>query len=301
MPSAELAVDAAAGSVLLGGAAEVLVPFSLVSFMESSTGQERCRAMAEQWRALVQDELLVVLVDSDEVDGLLSTHPAYTKLCVPVPGGPLVAKKLFCRSEDSFYDEVIPRLTRSVEAARNGGRGKTEWRAWMRSALTCMYEGVHVAPIRVSERVASLLSGEGGCSRVVLEAGVSGLRPRWLETVAKTALSCGVPMASLSLALCDSPNVAGLLAKAVEAGITRFATTTLRSPCLAEEPTGGGLFTGTAPLMCIDTAVAFAVGWNECGDRGGQLTKVEEALLKTSGEYKAALADEWASLLLEER
>lgn len=299
--TAEYAVDAAVGAVLLGGAAEVLVPASLVHFLEhpsrrvDTSGQRPTAA----WDALLRDGRVVVLVGSRDVDELVERFPAYTKLCVPVPGGPLAAKMFFGVTETAFFAEEVPRTVRRVERARAQGHN-VQWRAWLRSSLTCLYEGTHVAPIRVAEHTASLIKDEGGCSHVILEAGVEGLRPRWLETMVKTALSCGVPTATLALALCESPNAAVLLAKAVEMGVSQFATTSLSLPTESEgspcdQPR---LFDGAQPLIGVDTAVTFAVGWSETSARGS-ITADEEALLQSSRDYVDALTDEWQSLRRE--
>lgn len=298
---ATFAVEAAAGAVLLAGANEVLVPSSLVEFVEawgppgnghgsSHAAPLPLDACVTTWKELAKDHRLVVLVGHRDVPAMLQRYPAYHNLCVPVPSGPLSAKMFFNQSGAGFYqDDISVMLDAIADAAGSaGGPSTVQWRAWMRSGLTCRYEGAHVNAIRVSEHAAELLGHHGGCcQQVILEQGTDGLTPRWLETVAKTALSCGVPTAALSLALCSSSNATRLMGKAVDVGITQFATSTLRD-C-------GSPFVGAEALVDTPTAAAFAIGWTETS-AASQVTAAEEELLSSGAEFADSLAEEWAAL-----
>lgn len=283
--STALCTAAATGAILLGGATEVLVPSSLVSFMEAarlhaaSGGASHSRL--SEWETLVEEQRVIVLVDDGAVERFVTQYPQFHRLCVPVPSGPLVSKLVFRDGVDVFYDERVKRVASVVAAAGP----KVQWQAWMRSALTCPYEGVYVPPIRVADLTARLLRGEGGCTSVVWEAAVAGLAPRWLETLLKTALACGVPTATLSLSLCNEGTAPALLSKAVDFGVTRMSTNALGTLPMWE---GCGSPLPPSALIC------FAAGWS---DVQGHLSDADEELLETSVAFREALHASWQDLL----
>ncbi|TPP40600.1 hypothetical protein CGC20_13925 [Leishmania donovani] len=193
-PLADVAVDIVAGALTLTSANEVLVPASLVHYVESCRTEAKRTASGAltqwpwpAWDVALKEQRLVTLVTAGDVARLVSSDcygGAYRTLCVPVPAGPLVAQLDFGITVDRFYAEVLPGVLDVV-----GADGRVRWRAWMRSALTCAYEGTHVPPIRVAEYTSQLLRQTGGCESVMWEAAVTGLTPRWLETASKTALA----------------------------------------------------------------------------------------------------------------
>ncbi|AYU80185.1 conserved hypothetical protein [Leishmania infantum JPCM5] len=259
-PLADVAVDIVAGALTLTSANEVLVPASLVHYVESCRTEAKRTASGAltqwpwpAWDVALKEQRLVTLVTAGDVARLVSSDcygGAYRTLCVPVPAGPLVAQLDFGITVDTFYAEVLPGVLDVV-----GADGRVRWRAWMRSALTCAYEGTHVPPIRVAEYTSQLLRQTGGCESVMWEAAVTGLTPRWLETASKTALAVGVPSGLLALALPEESGcTARLLAKSVEVGVTSWATC-----AVASSP----LYPHTSPVASPQTVQLFTTGWND--------------------------------------
>lgn len=288
--SADLAVDAAVGAVVLAGAHEVLVPVDLATFIGSFTpvsfpplpSTSLDGPLLHQWNTLLEDERLVLLVRHTEVEAALTRLPQYRKLCVPVPAGPLIARLGFDTYADTFYSEALPHLT-SVMASAGAG---VEWRAWVRSALTCRYEGTYVPPIRVSENTARLLRDEeGACTSVLWEEAVQGLTSRWLETATKTALSCGVPTSALGFAFASGAGGTRLLSKAIDMGVGQFATCSLPNEAVFD--TAEGLV--TAAQVAVLTA-----GWN---DAHSAMTANDEDLLEDASSYVDALCARWSSFV----
>lgn len=285
--SADFAADLTAAALLLGGAAEVLVPYSLVQFMEAERQQTQCRpetaAMRSTWAAAVSTQKVAVLVGCTDGIQLLASPLAeeYKRLCVAVPGGPLISKLSFRQTIDSFYHNSLPSFI-DAAVALNG----VQWRAWMRSSLTCQFEGSFVPPLRVMEDAAQLLQQCNNCNGVMLEEGISGLTPRWLETAAKTAAGNGIPASSLGLALHAerSDVVSRLLHKAVEVGVVSWA-----SCSLANSP----LFDHTGPMPSLADVQCFANGWNDAAMSLGP--KEEEALVRCTAFVEAA-NEKWQSM-----
>ncbi|KAG5500357.1 hypothetical protein JKF63_03449 [Porcisia hertigi] len=281
-PLADFAVDIVTGALSLTGATEVLVPASLVHYVESRRADATLATTSAQrqwpwpaWEAAVEEHRLVTLVRAQEAALLINSDlygGKYSSLCVPVPAGPLVAQLDFGIPVDAFYGEVLPGVMDAVAAS-----SRVRWRAWMRSALTCAYEGTHVPPIRVAEYTSQLLRQTGGCERVIWEAAVTGLTPRWLETASKTALAVGVSPESLALALPEESScTARLLDKSVEVGITSWTTC-----AVAESP----LYGQASPVASPESVQLFVTGWNcasapesrTCGD-GADSDPAEETL-----------------------
>ncbi|KEG12495.1 hypothetical protein DQ04_01671120, partial [Trypanosoma grayi] len=157
-------LDAITGAVVVGGATENLVPFPLLRKLHesfASVSQETPRWAA--WNTLVADDRLVVLALPCEVPQLMQEFPQYKRLCMCVPSGPLVSRMLFQHKHlEAFYAEDLgPAMTALASA------GGYSWTAWLRSSLTCRFEGLYVPAIRVAESAAHLLSADGGCERVV--------------------------------------------------------------------------------------------------------------------------------------
>lgn len=300
-PLADFAVDIVAGALTLGGATEVLVPASLVHHVEA------CRNAGgpwpwPTWDAALAERRLVTLIAAHDATRVLrggggaqQLPRAYrTNLCVPVPAGPLVAQMDFHVAADDFYAASLPAL---MDAAHAGDG--TRWRAWVRGALTCAYEGTHVPPIRVADYTSQLLRQAGGCEGVLWESAVCGLTPRWLETAAKTAYAVGVPPASLALALPEeSSSTARLLHKSVEVGVTAWVTCALPNT---------PLFPRAAPAAAPQSVQLFIAGWNDaaapaaasCGADGidGVASAVEEALARCSA-FVSAVQERAEALLL---
>ncbi|GET89949.1 hypothetical protein, conserved [Leishmania tarentolae] len=259
-PLADVAVDIVAGALTLTCANEVLVPASLVHYVESYRAEAKRTSSGAltqwpwpAWDVALKEQRLVTLVTSRDVAHLANSDfygGAYRNLCIPVPAGPLVAQLDFGITVDTFYAAVLPRVLDAV-----GSNGNVRWRAWMRSALTCAYEGTHVPPIRVAEYTSQLLRQTGGCESVMWEAAITGLTPRWLETASKTALAVGVPAGLLALALPEeSTCTARLLAKSVEVGVTSWATC-----AVANSP----LYPHTSAVSSPQTVQLFTTGWND--------------------------------------
>ncbi|CCW68769.1 unnamed protein product [Phytomonas sp. Hart1] len=233
-------LDYIMGSFLVAGAAEVLVPAGMVHWMERNTATES----QNEWKVLTQDHRLVVLASCSEIGDILSRYPSYRAFCIPVPSGPLCSRLLFRCPIEVYYGDSIKKVMdmfKSMDASSD-----VSWRAWMRSGLTCQFEGHYVPPIRVSEHAASLLSADGGCTQIILEEGTAGLTPRWLETSLKTALSCGIPTSCLSLALCDAVHSPKLMGKTLEVGVHHLCTSSLGQEF--------ALFDKSDALVSIDTA-----------------------------------------------
>ncbi|CCW62436.1 unnamed protein product [Phytomonas sp. EM1] len=231
-------LDYIMGAFLVAGAAEVLVPAGMVHWMERNTAGEPRGA----WEMLARDHRLVVLATCGEIGDILDCYSSYHTFCIPVPGGPLSSKLLFRRAIDVYYGDSVKKMMDMFRST--GASSCVSWRAWMRSGLTCPFEGHYVPPIRVSEYAASLLSAEGGCTQIILEEGSAGLTPRWLETSLKTALSCGIPTSCMSLALCDAAHTPKLVGKALEVGVQHLCTSSLGREF--------ALFEKSDPLVPID-------------------------------------------------
>ncbi|EAN91482.1 hypothetical protein C3747_43g243 [Trypanosoma cruzi] len=276
--AARFAVDAITGAVFVGGATETLVPFTLLQTLHESvlaTSSEAQRRAA--WEAVSGGNQLVVLVEPCDVPRLIKQFPQYKKVCMCVPSGPLASRMLFGQKhlEEFYAEDLTPAM-----AALSSVEGYS-WTAWLRSSLTCRFEGLYVPSIRVAESVAHLLSSDGGCERVVLEEGIRGLTPRWLETVMKTTSSCGVPLERVTLALCrNEKNDGDLFSRAMGMGIGSLAASTVPAP----------LFAHTEELVGIDDVVTFATGWN---DVCGGISAEELASLDDCIEYCGAMREEW--------
>ncbi|RNE95916.1 uncharacterized protein Tco025E_09866 [Trypanosoma conorhini] len=275
---ARFAMDAITGAVVVGGATETLVPFALLrrlheSLLSAATETQRSAA----WNMLAEGNQLVVLVEPCEVPQLMKQFPQYKKVCMCVPSGPLASRMLFQQKHlEEFYAEAL--TPAMVALSSTAGYS---WTAWMRSSLTCRFEGLYVPSIRVAEGVAHLLGAGGGCARVVLEEGVRGLTPRWLEIVMKTTSSCGVPPGRVVLALCRNEGSDGdLIARAIGMGVGGLAVSTVPAP----------LFPHAEELVGIDDVVAVAAGWN---DVCGRLTAEELATLDDCVEYCGAMRAAW--------
>lgn len=162
------------------------------------------------------------------------------------------------------------------ERRDNEETGEVSWIAWMRSALSCRFEGAFLPPIRLADNTATILShgqpnltaspssfvssmktkldstvwsrsdeistfrpvesmrkieGKGKCAGVIWEEGVANaLTPRWMETILKSAVACGVPLSRVTLSLCEKSATSPLTwMKAVEGSVAQFASCSLSS------------------------------------------------------------------------
>lgn len=290
---ANFSLDIITGGMMIGGAAETLVPFRLLETLHQTFDAPYSGGTSHKaaWDAVPRYDQFVVLIAPCDVPQLIQKFPLYKKVCLCVPSGPLCSRMLFEKYLEEFYaEEFNPALSALADM---GGYKCT---AWLRSSLTCRYEGLYVPGVRVAEAAARLLScdilGEGGscsCERVVFEEGIFGLTPRWLETVMKTAASCGVPMRCVMLALCrgESGNVGEnyVLSKAMEVGIDTIAVTAVPTP----------LFPGTEGFLGIDDVRTFVSGWNDAGNAAASLEEVE--LVDDCVEYCALVRKQWQSLM----
>lgn len=281
-PLVDFAVDIVTGAITLADATEVLVPASLVHHIEGHRSERQRGAWPwPAWDAAVDDQRVVTCIDAQDVGRLLSSSygSRYTNLCVPVPANPFVSRLDFGLSIDTFYAATLPGLLDVVH-------GKARWRAWMRGALTCAYEGTHVPPIRTADYTSQLLRQEGGCETVIWEAAVAGLARRWLETSMKTALAVGIAPSSISLALPEeSSSTARLLAMSVEVGVAAWATSAV---------TDTPLFPRAAALCTPQTLRVFTTGWNALADTPPPTTSADEqesAAVRAVEESLARTAD----------
>lgn len=279
---AKFASDLLTGAVVVGGAAEVLVPFSLLRTLHDSPGSASAKA---PWRAaldtLAKDDRVVVLAAPRDVPRLVERFSQYKKVCMCVPSGPLASRMLFEQSHlEAFYAEELNPAILALSMAEG-----YRWTSWLRSSLTCRFEGLYVPPIRVAESAARLLASDTGCERVVFEEGVAGLTLRWLETVMKTTSSCGVPLGRVTLALCGNEGRdADLLSRAVDMGIGGLAVSTVPAP----------LFPHAESLIGVDDVVTFASGWN---DVSGQMGAEELVSLEDCVDYCETVRAMWPSWL----
>jgi hypothetical protein len=318
-PLADFAVDLVAGALTLADATEVLVPESLVRYVEEQRAQMSAHDRLGRntwpwpaWDAALHEQKLVTWVTAQSATSLLrsSFGAHYTNLCVPVPAGPLVAQIDFGLPIDVFYRSTISDLLDVVSSCERqhvssssgssfSRRGHVRWRAWMRSALTCAYEGTHVPPNRVSDYTSELLRQDGGCEKVIWEAAVGGLTPRWLETAAKTAIAVGIHSSTLTLSLPDEASCsARLLAKSVDVGITAWTTCAL---------TGISLHNRTNPLCTPQSVRVFTTGWNELSTThsllsgGSSVMKEEEGALVRCADFADAAQERFHELLPPEK
>ncbi|ORC88663.1 uncharacterized protein TM35_000163010 [Trypanosoma theileri] len=282
---AQFALDILTGAVVVGGATEVLVPFSLLKYVHDffkSTSADRQRR--EAWDTLAMDDRLVILTAPRDVPRLIAEFPRYTQVCMCVPTGPLCSRMLFDHTplETFFSEHLTPAMTALSEASPREYRCT----AWLRSSLSCRFEGPHVPAVRVAETAARLLGGAHGCccERVVYEEGVAGVTPRAVETAVAAAAACGVGAGRMVLAVCRGGAAGDLVARAVGVGSGGAAV------CAAPAP----LFPHSEELMGPSDVLKLACGWN---DVSGQLSDEELASLEDSIEYSTTLAMEWEAWL----
>ncbi|KAH9599867.1 hypothetical protein LSM04_009664 [Trypanosoma melophagium] len=282
---AKFALDIATGSVVVGGATEVLVPFSLLKcvhdFFESTSADGKRRAA---WDTLVIDDRLVILTSPRDVPHLIAEFPRYTNVCMCVPSGPLCSRMLFDQTplEAFFSEHLTPAMTALSEVSPREYRCT----AWLRSSLSCRFEGPYVPAGRVAETAARLLGGAhgGGCERVVYEEGVAGVTPRWVETAVAAAAACGVGAGRMFLAACRGGSAGDLVARAAAVGVGGAAV------CAAPGP----LFPHAGELLGPSDVLQLACGWN---DVSGQLSAEELVSLEDSIEFSKTLATEWEAWL----
>ncbi|KAG8339984.1 hypothetical protein TRVL_09188 [Trypanosoma vivax] len=280
------------GALVFCKAEQLLVPFSALHSLAHLVDERFlcCGQPQRTFSDLLKSDRLVVLTKPRDVPQLIKLFPDFKNVCICVPSGPLSSRMLFDGKylEEFYAEEFNPALSALADA------GPYSVTAWMRSALTCRYEGLYVPSVRVAETAAKLLSidigGERGscrCNRVVLEEGVCGLTPRWLETVVKTVASCGVSISSsIGLALCDrncqEVDENYLLSKATGMGISCIAATAVPAP----------LFPRAERLISTDSVASFVSGWNDAAGAGvaagDDLDWSEDCV-----EYCTAIRDRW--------
>lgn len=199
------------------------------------------------------------------------------------------------------------------------------WIAWMRSALSCRFEGAFPSPIRLGDNTAAILTqdarmlssysdgsegrigDDGKCAGVIWEEGIgNSLSPRWMETILKSAVACGVPLSSVMLSFCrNSPTTPLAWMKAVEGSVSQFACCSLSLP----------LFPHTDPRITLPSLQNLIAGFNESSGiqkeindsevmssmnaeyaRGQFKTswKVNAAQMERTREWCAALRETWS-------
>lgn len=241
------------------------------------------------------------------------------------------------------------------ERSENEKTGEVSWIAWMRSAISCRFEGAFLPPIRLADNTASILfhdqthlstssssfvsntkaehentvrsrsdeisnfcpaettrkmEGNGKCAGVIWEEGVANaLTPRWMETILKSAVACGVPLSRVTISLCEKSATTPLTwIKAVEGSVTQFASSSLSSV---------PLFQHTDSRITLPEIQNIIVGFNESNaiqkeiDEGEAISlvspdyfskslynssKVDAAQLKKFREWYAALNETWEEL-----
>ncbi|EPY29981.1 hypothetical protein AGDE_09672 [Angomonas deanei] len=271
-------ISGCSASVTAGGATKIFVPLSLVRRVADFKKEKQLDAPSlHMWDQLVGEGALRLCLSCAEVEEAATRFAEHKNLCFWVPGGPLVSNIEFKEKFDTFYEYTFPHAMDVLQQARGESCSVN---AWMCSALTCKYEGVYVPPIRVAETSAALLKRDYGPTTVVWEQGIRGLTPRWLETCFKTALSCGVPLSHLAVALSADERHPILLHKSTEAGVASFCCSTL--PCG---------FGAAHPLISSADVHSFVEGWNDC--RGEDISEREMDHMETVKEFGALLEKEF--------
>ncbi|CCD14110.1 unnamed protein product [Trypanosoma congolense IL3000] len=286
---ARFALDIITGGIIMAGATETLVPLSLVDALHNTYDDNTPGEgpQNEMWGSMEKYRQFIIFAAPRDVPKLIRRFPQYKKVCLCAPSGPLASRMLFGKYFEEFYaEELNPALYTLADA------GDYKCTVWLRSSLTCRYEGLYVPPIRVAETAARLLScevpgasGSCSCERVVLEEGVCGLTPRWLETAIKTASSCGIPINSIMLALCrgsvGSQSENYLLSKVIRMGMVSVAASSVPAPVFPE----------TDELLGIDDIHTFSLGWNDA--YGGRVSAEELESTDDCVEYCAAVRERW--------
>jgi hypothetical protein len=132
--------------------------------------------------------------------------------------------------------------------------------AWLRSSLGCRYEGAHIQSLKVAEEVCRLLSL--GCHQVILEEGIAGATPRWLEVVLKTVFAIGGSAEQLGLSVSNNGSLSqSLVHCALSHGIT-----TLIGSSVIPRAAGDVTFPNSIPVL-----------FPMVGDAGEYIPKVDGA------------------------
>lgn len=333
-------LDIAISSLLVSGADEVMIPYSLVHYVENSIGTGSpfrrpftstagegvsSQSIIERWNVLkmCSENVLVLLNSHRELPEFLSTNracsaaihsplPVFQNVVIPVPSGPISCKLLFPElpSVNAFYASVLPHICQTI---RDHGKG-VQWMAWMRSALSCRFEGEFLSPIRLGDYTASLLQESpiasvsnstrdldvaAGASRVVWEESIANaLTPRWMETIMKTSVACGVPLNRISLSLCgESASCSTFLSKAIEGTISNFTTCSISYPLFTHADNRLALPTLQEHLLGINNFSACReLGLNGLSLHSKHPQNDETTLLENSREWMLALNSKWASI-----
>lgn len=306
---AETVLDVALSSVYVAGAKEAMLPASLLQYMMKNKDSLHSISLQRVWNnAKTVESILPVLVRRyDELEPFLaancevSSAPLFSKVVLPVPSGPISCKMLFkeeCKGIDSFYTNQLPRIARTLEEAG------LSWSAWMRSALTCRFDGAFPSPIRVADYTAALLAD---CDVAIWEEGTpDGLTPRWMETMLKTAASCGVPLPRLCLSMCgETPNPLSASnprsswMKGTEAGVHQYISCSIPHPLFQYSPIGQGLLELMELAVGVSEVDSTLLG-DRCGQQKRPPNEIEKnmQLLEKARKWSKAVNTTW-DLLLE--
>ncbi|CUG85920.1 Hypothetical protein, putative [Bodo saltans] len=186
--------------------------------------------------------------------------------------------------------------------------------AWLRSSLGCRYEGPHIQSLKVAEEVCRLLSL--GCHQVILEEGIAGSTPRWLEVVLKTIFAVGGSASQLGLSMSNSSSLSqSVVHCALAHGLTTFVgssviptagnidfpnTIPVLSPILDEHSTHVPKVSGASmaePRIGMAALLEAALGYQEQVS-GTPLTDTEVETLQQSVEFCNAMSTHVAKLAL---
>lgn len=341
--AADIALDFALSSLMVGRADEVLIPLALVQHMEledlacPSPSSLFPLSFKERWKVLksVKKGSLSVLVPHlRDLKGFLTLNrqcavdggAAFSKVYLPVPWSPISSQILFPEygSIAHFYQTVVPQIQQLLcEDARrstSGGVGgeSVSWVAWMRSALSCRWEGSFSSPIRLGDCTAALLASgscephwvetyrpdqracgkeemaaQSGCEGVIWEEGIeNALTPRWLETILKTSSACGVPLSRVGLSLCNGSAAPMCWMKAVDASLSQFVTCSVPAP----------IFSSTDQRVSLLTLFRLVQGRNNCAEiqkaveedgSANHAQKIAEEVLQQCAAWSSAAGETW--------
>lgn len=257
---AEVTMDIAISSILVAGVTNVMLPYSLIEFLDENSSRS-----PHLWNMLNdhQKSITILLRDYKRLESFFSLNrrksSLFDSVVIPVPSGPISTKLLFPneKSLHYLYNVTIPRIRLAVNGYIRSSGKTVELSAWMRSSLSCSFEGAFLPPIRISDCTRTVLTNrilnngraddnslgnfsvnvidevafDGGAWAIWEESVPNMLTPRWMETILKTSSACCVPFSNISLSLSgESDDAYSFFCKAVEAPVTSFVTSCIPYP-----------------------------------------------------------------------